>query len=168
MSVQEVPRALLLACAALLTNFYSLAAQAQAAPDTYEVRKGEGLLAISSKLRFEGATRFQIVGAIYRANKDVFPDGNINVLKEGQLLKLPSREEVAAIPPAEATQLWRALTARPAPPPQPVAALKPPAATVAPRPPSGAPLGRAEQIRRYREGLALRSEEHTSELPSQR
>jgi FimV-like protein len=151
-----VARAALLACAMLLTNFYSPPAAAQATPGAYEVRKGEGLLAISSKLRYPGATRFQIVGAIYRANQDVFPDGNINVLKEGQALRLPTAEQVAAISPAEATQLWRSLTAKPAPPAPALASVKPiptPAVTVA-RPPA-VPLGRADQIRRYREGLAF-------------
>jgi FimV-like protein len=150
-------RAALLACAALLTNFYSLEARAQAASGTYEVRKGEGLLAISSKLRYEGATRFQIVAAIYRANQDIFPEGNINVLKEGQVLKLPAREQVTAITVAEAADLWRSLTARPAPPAPPaIASVKPvPAPEVrAPLPPR-APLARVDQIRRYREGLAL-------------
>ena len=152
-----VSRAIFLVCAALLTNFYSPSPQAQAsaAAGTYEVRKGEGLLAISSKLRYEGATRFQIVAGIYRANPDVFPDGNINVLKEGQVLKLPSRAEVAAISPAEASRQWQTLVAKPAPPAPSVASVKPgPAPEAAPKRPAGS-LARSEQIRRYREGLAL-------------
>src|SRR5258706_11338003 len=138
MTRRGVPRAALLACAALLTNFYSslLQAQAPAASGTYEVRKGEGLLAISSKLGYEAATRFQIVAGIYRANQEVFPDGNINVLKEGQVLKLPSREEVAAISAAEASRLWQTLVARRAPPP--IASVKPaPLPEVAPKEPAG-------------------------------
>ena len=153
MTLAGARRCVLVACAALLTNFYSAAAGAQQPSGTYEVRRGEGLLAISSKLRYEGVTRFQIVAAIYRANQDVFPGGNINVLKEGQVLKLPSREEVASISPAEASRQWQTLAAKPAPPA--VASVKPvPAPEVAPRAP-GAALGRSEQIRRYREGLAL-------------
>jgi pilus assembly protein FimV len=153
MTLAGALRCALVAGAALLTNFYSAAAGAPQASGIYEVRKGEGLLAISSKLRYEGMTRFQIVAAIYRANRDVFPDGNINVLKEGQVLKLPTREEVAAISPADAARQWQILVAKPAPPP--VASVKPvPSPQVAPRAP-GAPLGRPEQIRRYREGLAF-------------
>lgn len=145
-----------LACAVLLTNFYSGLASAQA---DYEVKKGEGLLAIASKLTYKGATRFQVVAALYRANQDVFPDGNLNVLKEGQTLKLPRAEAVAAIGAAEASQLWRTLTAKP-PPPAQVAAVKPsapvPASVPEAKPRPGA-LGRTDQIRRYREGLALES-----------
>ena len=69
MTCPEARRAVLMACAALLTNFYSVLAWGQAPPGTYEVRKGEGLLAISSRLsQYKGVTRFQIVAAIYRAN----------------------------------------------------------------------------------------------------
>lgn len=139
--------ALLLACAAAI----ALPAQAQVAPDTYEVKKGEGLYAIGGRIRYEGATRFQIIAAIYRANRDVFPDGNINVMREGQILKLPSREEVAAITPAEASRQYQTLIARPAPPPAPVAAVKP-APPVAPAVP---PKGQEQAMRRYQEGLAL-------------
>jgi pilus assembly protein FimV len=152
-----VPRAVFMACAALLTNFYSAPAPAQGAPGTYEVRKGDGLLAISGKLAYKGVTRFQIVAAIFRANQEAFPDGNINVLKEGQVLKLPSQDAVAAIPAAEASALWRELIARPAPPAPSaaVASVRPPTGSVAPPKPAPGALGRAEQIRRYREGLAL-------------
>jgi len=151
-----LPRAVLLACAALLTNFYSASILAQGAPGSYEVRKGEGLLAISGRLPYKGVTRFQVVAAIFRANQEAFPEGNINVLKEGQVLKLPSQEAVAAIPAAEASALWRQLVARPAPPAPPVAvaSVRPPESVAPPKPVPGA-LGRAEQIRRYREGVAL-------------
>ncbi len=151
MTSRGVPRAAWFACAVLLTNFCAAAALAQT---TYEVKKGEGLLAISSKLQYKGASRFQIVAAIYRANEEIFPDGNINVLKEGQILKLPTREQVSAIPPAEAANLWRTMVARPAPA-APLASVKPSAPVIVPPKPAPRTLGRADQIRRYREGLAL-------------
>jgi pilus assembly protein FimV len=142
---------LLLACAAGLG---AAPAPAQTAA-TYEVRKGDGLFGISGRLRYPGATRFQVAVAIFRANEDAFPGGNINVLREGQVLKLPSSEQVAAIKPAEASQLWQTLIARPAaPPPAPVAAVKP-APPVPPKPAVTVPLGREQAAQRYRDGLAL-------------
>jgi len=154
MTGRSALRGVWVACAVLLTNFYSGLAAAQT---SYQVKKGEGLLAIAGKLQYKGATRFQVVAAIYRANQDVFPDGNLNVLKEGQTLKLPKPEDVAAISAAEASQLWRTLTAKVAPPPA-VSTVKPavPEGAAPPKPAPGA-LGRADQIRRYREGLALES-----------
>lgn len=139
----------LLACAVLLTNFFISPAWAQA---TYQVQKGEGLLAIATKLPYRGVSRFQTVVAIYRANQEVFPDGNINVLREGQVLKLPRREEIAAISPAEASSQWRELTAKPAA--AVVASIPAPAAVAPPALPKAA-LSRQDQVRRYREGLQL-------------
>jgi len=153
MSPRRALAALLLACTAL-TGLAGAPAFAQSAA-TYEVRRGDGLFAISGKVRYPGATRFQIAVAIFRANEDAFPGGNINVLKEGQILNLPSSEQVAAIKPAEASQAWQSLIARPAgAPPAAVAAVKPvpsaPAkAAVVPAP------GSVDAVRRYREGLAL-------------
>ncbi len=129
---------------------------AQATQGNYEVRKGEGLYAISGKHRFEGLTRFQVAIAIYRANQDVFPEANINVLKEGQLLRIPSREEVAATVPAEASREWQALTAKSAPPPVVVAAVKPAPAVKPPaKPAAGVPPAAEAAAKRYREGVAL-------------
>jgi pilus assembly protein FimV len=146
-------RAGILVCAALLTIFFTLPAGAQPAT-TYEVRKGDGLFAISSRLRYPGATRFQIAVAIFQANEDAFPGGNINLLREGQVLKLPTSEQVAAIKPADASQTWQSLIARPTAPPAAVAAVKP--APAAPAKPIVAPPPTPEAAaRRYREGLAL-------------
>jgi pilus assembly protein FimV len=139
----------LLACAACL----AAPAFAQTAT-TYEVKKGEGLFGISGRLRYAGATRFQVAIAIFRANEDAFPGGNIHALREGQVLKLPSSEQVAAIKPAEASQTWQSLIARPAAPPPPaVAAVKP--APPTPRPAVPGALGREQAAQRYRDGLAL-------------
>jgi FimV-like protein len=149
-------RVCMVACAVLLTNFFISPAAGQAPGSSYEVRKGEGLFGISGKLRYPGATRFQIAIAIYLANKDAFPEGNIHVLREGQALRIPAREEVIAISAAEAGQIWQSLIARPAAPPVVVAAVKPEQAAVPPAKPRAAPaLGRVEQVQRYRDGLAL-------------
>lgn len=146
--------AVLLAGAAL-GGFSWSPAQGQVA-GAHEVRKGEGLYSISGKFRYEGVTRFQVVIAIYRANQDQFPDGNINVLREGQILRIPGRDEVVAIVPAEATRQWQSLIAKPAPPPTTVAAIKPtPAEKVPARPSAAIPPAPEVAAKRYREGLAL-------------
>jgi len=144
MGLRRALAALLLACCAPVF--------AQTAT-TYEVKRGDGLFAISGKVRYPGATRFQIAIAIFRANEAAFPGGNINVLKEGQVLNLPTSEQVAAIKPAEASQTWQALIAKPAAAPT-IAAVKPAPAAPA-KPPETLPLGSEAAARRYREGLAL-------------
>jgi FimV-like protein len=155
MRAARVLGAVLLAGAALASAPFA-PALAQAATSSHEVKKGEGLYGIGGKFRYEGVTRFQVVIGIYRANRDVFPEGNINVLKEGQFLRIPSRDEVAAIVPAEASRQWQLLTAKPAPPPAAVAAIKPAPAVKAPAKPSAAfPPAAEVAARRYRDGLAL-------------
>ena len=153
MKLARVLAAPLLACAAI-AGLAAAPAFAQTAT-TYEVRKGDGLFGISGRLRYPGATRFQIAVAIFRANEDAFPGGNIHVLREGQVLKLPSSEEVAAIKTTEASQTWQSLIARPvAAPPATVAAVKPaPAAPT--KPPEALPSVRVDAAKLYRDGLAL-------------
>jgi FimV-like protein len=153
MSRARALAALLLACAAV-AGLVATRAFAQTAT-TYEVRKGDGLFAISGKLRYPGASRFQIAVAIFRANEGAFPGGNVNVLREGQVLNLPSSEQVAAVKPADAAQTWQSLIARPAAaPPAAVAAVRP--APAAPAKPAAAlPPGPEAAAGRYREGLAL-------------
>jgi len=142
--------------AAALATMPAPPALAQAAPASYEVRKGDGLYAISGRFRFEGLTRFQVAIGIYRANIDAFQEGNINALREGQQLRIPGREELAATAPAEASRQWGALIAKTAAPPDAVASVKPaPVAKPPAKPSASAPPGVEAAAKRYREGVAL-------------
>ena len=145
--------------AALALAYMALIAaplQAQIKP-THEVQRGDTLLAVARKAKHDGVSRNQMILAIWRANRDLFTAGNINLLEVGTVLAIPPRETVAAIDPAEADRLVREMLAK-APASQ-VAAVKP-AAPAAPaastsKAPTAPPSGREEAIRRYREGLAL-------------
>jgi FimV-like protein len=140
---------------AVLSGFLPPQALGQAA-GSHEVKKGEGLLSISDRFRPAGATRFQVVIALYRANQDQFPDGNINVLSVGQVLRVPGRDDVFAVTPGEASRQWQSLIARPAQPPVAVAAIKPAPLMKTPvTPPVAAPLTVEAAAKRYREGLDM-------------
>lgn len=137
------------------------AASASAAtPATHEVKRGDTLYAVARRLRPDGVTLNQVLVALYRANPEAFHGGNINQLRVGAVLAVPPRETMAALPPADAMQEVRTLTAvKPAPAvaePKPAAA--PAVAAAAPASIPGrapkAPLGREEAERRYRDGLA--------------
>jgi len=157
MTSMRVLSAVLLVGAALACT-PGASVEAQVGQGTHEVRKGEGLYAISGKFRYEGLTRFQVVIAIYRANQDVFPDGNINVLREGQVLRIPDRSEAAAIPPAEASRQWQSLASRTTARPPAMAAVKPAPSPSSPaKPPAAATLTAEAAAKRYREGLGLES-----------
>jgi FimV-like protein len=147
--------AVLLAGAALGTIPWS-PALGQAA-SSHEVRRGEGLLSISDRFRPAGATRFQVVIALYRANQDQFPDGNINVLSVGQVLRVPSRDDVFAVTPGEASRQWQSLiAAKPVQTPVAVAAAKPAPLMKTPVTPSAAaPLTAEAAAKRYRDGLGM-------------
>lgn len=131
-------------------------AQAQAAL-THEVRKGDTLFGVARKLGYEGVTRNQLILAIYRANRDSFPGGNIHLLEIGTVLAIPARDEIARIDTAEADrQLRELLAAKPAAPVPPLAAVKPAPNVRAPAKPSAAVTPAPEEAaRRYREGLSM-------------
>jgi len=131
-----------------------------AAAASYEVKRGDTLYAVARRLRPEGVTLNQVLVALYRANAEAFQGGNINQLRVGTVLAVPSRETMAALSPADAMQEVRTLTAvKPAPvvaEPKPAAApamAAPAPASVSRRAPKTL-LGREEAERRYRDGLA--------------
>src|SRR6187402_110909 len=102
MSLRRCLAALLLAGSALA----AMPAGAQVG-STYEVRRGDTLFAIARKAKHDGVSRNQMILAIWRANQNAFPGGNINLMEVGTVLTIPPREAVAAIKSAEADQQVR-------------------------------------------------------------
>lgn len=79
------------------------AARAPAAmPDTYRVARGDTLRAIASRFQQPGANLDQMLIALLRENPDAFDGGNINRLRAGAVLRLPSAESALATAPATA------------------------------------------------------------------
>ena len=73
-------------------------APAATAADTYgPIEKGETLNKIASQVKPAEVSLEQMLVALYRENQDAFSGKNMNRLKTGQILKVPSAEEVAAI-----------------------------------------------------------------------
>ncbi len=74
-----------------------------AASDTYgPVEKGETLSKIAGQVKPGDVTLEQMLVAMYRQNQDAFSGNNMNRLKTGQILKVPTADEVAQITPTEA------------------------------------------------------------------
>lgn len=72
------------------------------------VKRGESLSAIASQLEIRQATSLeQTMLALLRANPDAFLDDDINRLRRGAVLRVPSQAEVAAIDADEAGQVVR-------------------------------------------------------------
>lgn len=133
---------------------------------THEVRRGDTLFGIARKAKYDNVSRNQMFLAIWRANRDAFPGGNINRLEVGTVLVIPPQQTVAAIPTGEADRLVMEMLARPATGPEThVAATRPGDSTVAPGSPMEPAGGREAAARRYREGLVMeRNGDHPGAL----
>ena len=82
------------------------AAPKMAAPaptDRVVVKRGDTLVGIAGRVRPEGVSLEQTLVGLYRENTKAF-DGNMNRLKAGKTLDVPSAEKVAAIPQKEAVR----------------------------------------------------------------
>lgn len=70
-------------------------------------RRGDTLWSYSRDLKQAlGASEFQIMLSLLRENPDAFVDGNINRLRVGKILKVPSTEEVRSITQKEASAAY--------------------------------------------------------------
>ena len=96
-------------------------AGAAASSSEYPVRRNDTLWAIAQRVRPDPAlTTNQVMVALFRENPHAF-DGNINRLRAGTILRVPSRQQMAATTGGEATaevrrhtDEWRAATPAPA------------------------------------------------------
>ena len=79
--------------------------------DTYLVRPGDTLTRIASRTRQGTVSLDQTLVSLYRGNPQAFIGENMNRLKAGVLLKVPTAETAAAVDPAEARQVIQAQSA---------------------------------------------------------
>lgn len=87
------------------------ASPAEPIGDEYTVRPGDSLSRIASRARREGVSLDQMLASLYQGNPGAFINSNINRLKSGVVLAVPSSETAAAITPADARQLIQAQSA---------------------------------------------------------
>lgn len=69
------------------------------ANDTSEVtsHRGDTLNSIAKDVQVEGVSLDQMLVGLFEANKNAFVDGNMNRLKVGQIIKVPSKEALVAV-----------------------------------------------------------------------
>lgn len=77
------------------------------AGEDFNVRRGDTLSGIASRLEREGQTLNQAMIALLRANPDAFIGGNINRLRAGVVLRVPPANELVAVDSREASELVR-------------------------------------------------------------
>lgn len=97
------PAATSTASSAPVTGKPSAAAEAGAGSDTYgPVKRGDTLSKIAGQLKGDTVSIEQMLVALYRENRAAFANNNMNLLKTGQILRVPSATEVEKISKVEA------------------------------------------------------------------
>jgi len=79
--------------------------------DEYTVRPGDSLSRIANRAQRPGVSLDQMLASLYQANPEAFINSNINRLKSGVVLAVPSTETAKAITPADARQMIQAQSA---------------------------------------------------------
>ena len=81
----------------------SPSAKIESGNDTYgPVKRGDTLSKIAQEMKSDTVSLEQMLVALYRENKSAFIGDNMNRLRTGQILKVPSADEVAQIAEKEA------------------------------------------------------------------
>ncbi|PWV67819.1 FimV/HubP family polar landmark protein [Halomonas sp. A11-A] len=87
------------------------AAASAVSGDPTWVRSGDTLWAVAGRLRPDsGISMNQMMVALVEANPEVFPSGNINAMRAGFSLVVPSRERIVARSSAEADRIVAEMT----------------------------------------------------------
>src|SRR6185503_14604101 len=66
------------------------------------IEKGETLSKIAGQVKPADVSLEQMLVALYRQNKDAFAGNNMNRLKTGQILRIPTEEEINQTPLTDA------------------------------------------------------------------
>ncbi len=74
---------------------------------SYTVRRGDTLSRIAEETKAPNVTLEQMLVALYNSNQSAFEGNNMNRLRAGAILNVPSPEEAAATPRGEATKTVR-------------------------------------------------------------
>jgi len=75
------------------------------------VRPGDSLSRIASRVQPAGVSLDQMLVGLYRSNPDAFIDNNMNLLKAGSVLQVPSSDSLGALSAGEARQVIQAQSA---------------------------------------------------------
>lgn len=79
--------------------------------DQYTVRAGDTLSRIAGRTLRPGVSLDQMLVSLYRGNPDAFINNNMNRLKAGVVLSVPSAEAAKAVTPTDAKQVIQAQSA---------------------------------------------------------
>jgi pilus assembly protein FimV len=89
----------------------SAAKSGPAGAGEYKVKPGDSLSRIATRTQRGGVSLDQMLVSLYRGNPQAFIDNNMNRLKSGAVLSVPSAEEAKALSAADANQVIQAQSA---------------------------------------------------------
>ncbi|WP_457425146.1 FimV/HubP family polar landmark protein [Roseateles sp. P5_E7] len=81
------------------------------ASSEYHVRPGDSLSKVAGRTQVSGISLDQMLVGLFRNNPDAFIDGNMNLLKAGAVLQVPSSDALATVPAPEARRIILAQSA---------------------------------------------------------
>lgn len=87
------------------------AAARPSGPDEYKVRHGDTLYGIARQSQRAGVSLDQMLVALFRGNPSAFVGDNMNRLRAGAVLNVPSSDQAGAVTTAEAREVIRAQSA---------------------------------------------------------
>ena len=64
---------------------------------TLTTKRGDTLIAVAKEMQVEGVSLDQMLVGLFETNQDAFTQGNMNRLKVGQIIKVPSKEVLTSI-----------------------------------------------------------------------
>ena len=99
---RQLQLALCLLLAVLWAGPALSAGQELSKPATVQVQDGDMASVLAFRLKPRGATIEQMMVALLRHNPEAFIQGNVNLLRNGAVLRMPEAEEVFRTPPEEA------------------------------------------------------------------
>ena len=79
--------------------------------DGYKVKGGDSLSRIAGRTQRPGVSLDQMLVSLFQSNPDAFVDSNMNRLKAGVVLTVPSAQTVKSVLPAEAREVIQAQSA---------------------------------------------------------
>jgi len=80
---------------------------ARSGGDTYAVKRGDTLSKIATEYKPSSVTLEQMLVALFNANQGAFESNNINRLRAGSIVTIPSADAATATPPPEAAKIVR-------------------------------------------------------------
>lgn len=79
--------------------------------DTYVTKRGDTLRNVARNTQVDDVTLEQMLVGLFHANRSAFMDDNMNQLKVGQIIRVPSKAELQSVSPDEALKEVRVQTA---------------------------------------------------------